>query len=390
MLRGYVDVVTPTGISGWALEDSDLKRPINIDLIVNGLQFASPRADLLREDLQRELGFGHHAFSFEFNPPLPMLRDHHVVVRYGGTAQTVPNGERHIPAIALQNERLLQPLLVTAPGRGGSTILMKKLAAHPAVSVANIYPFETELLKYYGHAFRILTSPGDHNRSGKPETFVDNHRFLGANPYNVASFARAFRGPDRFNTVFQTVVPRELAPAFRRIINGFYGNVAIDQEKAAPQFFAEKCQLAGLARWFARCLFSNTREIVLVRDVRDSVCSYRSFWSQTTAESIRLLRLACDALMAMRQDQQQDVFFLRYEDMVTNEAESLRGAAAFIGIRDFAPSNAEAEQVLFKQHGTSRSPDASIGRWKRELSAEDVQACMAEFTPFLETFGYAV
>jgi hypothetical protein len=193
------------------LEDADLRRPVNVDVFVSGIKYASPRADILREDLQREVGYGHHAFAFEFNPPLPLIRDHHVVVRYGGTDQKVPNGEHILRALVLEQERLLQPILVTAAGRGGSTILMKKLAAHPAVSVANLYPFETELLKYYSHAFRVLTSLGDHDRSGKPESFVDNHRFLGANPYNVASFAKAFRDRSQFDAIYQSVVPREAA-----------------------------------------------------------------------------------------------------------------------------------------------------------------------------------
>ncbi|HUB14803.1 MAG TPA: sulfotransferase [Acetobacteraceae bacterium] len=390
MLRGYVDLIGPTRLSGWALDDADLRRPINVDVIVNGIQYAAPRADVLREDLQRELGFGHHAFVFEFNPPLPLLREHRVVVRYGGTDQVVPNGERTLPAVALDRQRLLQPILVTAPGRGGSTILMKRLAAHPAVSVADLYPFETELLKYYSHAFRILTSPGDHDRSGKPETFVDNHRFLGANPYNVASFGKAFKDQGRFETFYETVVPREMAAAFRRIVTEFYEAVAADQGKVMPMFFAEKCQLASLARWFARSLFSDVREIVLVRDARDTMCSYRSFWSQSTAEAIRLLRLACDTLMTVRREERDDVLFLRYEDMVAQETDHLRRVAAFVGIRDFAASDATSEQALFKEHATSKSPQASIGRWKRELSAEEVKLCMAEFTPYLEMFGYDV
>jgi hypothetical protein len=390
MLRGYVDIINATRISGWALEDTDFRRPINVDVVVNGIKHASPRADILREDLQREVGYGHHAFAFEFNPPLPLIRDHHVVVRYSGTDQKVPNGEQTLEAIALEQERLLQPVLVTAAGRGGSTILMKKLAAHPAVSVANLYPFETELLKYYSHAFRILTAPGDHERSGKPESFVDNHRFLGANPYNMASFAKAFRDPSRFESIYQSVVPRETAVAFRFIINAFYVSVAADQAKPGALFFAEKCQLAGFARWFARSLFSNTREIVLIRDARDTVCSYRAFWSQPTAEAIRLLKLSCEALMAVRNEQRSDTLFVRYEDMIEQETDSLQRVASFAGIRDFAPADAEAEQSLFREHGTSKSPDASIGRWKRDLSADEVKACVREFTPYLEMFGYDV
>ena len=388
VLRGFVDEITTASVHGWALDEADLRRPINVDLLVNGVQYASPRADLLREDLQRDLGYGHHAFAFEFNPPLPLFRDHHVQIRFSGTDELVPNGEHVLRGIDIASERLLQPILVTAPGRAGSTILMKRLASHLSVSVANQYPFETELLKYYGHAFAIMTAPGDHDRSGKPESFVDNKRFLGANPYNVASFSEAFTNAARFQSFYQSDVPRELAPAFRTIINKFYLGLAADQNKEAATFFAEKCQLAGMARWLGRNLFSGLREIVLIRDLRDTLCSYKAFWSHTTTDAMRLLRESGDALIRIRKEQRSDVLFVRYEDMVEQEPETLQRIAEFIGIRDF--TLLDAEQELFQEHGTSKSPIASIGRWKRELSIEDVRNCVREFGAILETFGYEV
>jgi hypothetical protein len=372
------------------LDDADLRRTVNVEVLVNGIKHAAPRADILRDDLQREFGYGHHSFVHDFNPPLPLIRDHHVQLRYANTDQIIPNGERKLKAVVLNRECLLQPILVTAPGRAGSTILMKKFAVHPSVSVAALYPFETELLKYYGHAFGILTAPGDHDKSGSPESFVTNQRFLGANPYSATPFARAFNDPARFDAIYRCVIPREVADAFRTIVNSFYLSLAEDQNRPGAQFFAEKCQLAGVARWFARQLFTGTREIVLVRDVRDTICSYRSFWSHSTAEAMRLLKLSCDALMAIRDEQRPDTLFVNYEELVQREPAVLQRIAAFTGIRDFEAADADSEQVLFKEHGTSKSPEASIGRWKREMSAEEVKSCATEFAGYLEIFGYKV
>ena len=103
-----------------------------------------------------------------------------------------------------------------------------------------------------------------------------------------------------------------------------------------------------------------------------------------------MLRLSCEALMAVHNEQQPDTLFVRYEDMIARETESLQRVATFAGIRDFAAADAVAEQALFREHGTSKSPDSSIGRWKRDLSADEVKACMREFTPYLEMFGYDV
>ncbi len=392
MLRGNVDELTANRIVGWALDDAELHRTINVEVFVNRVRYASPRADIPREDLKRRFVNGNHAFEFTFNPPLPRIRDHEVQVRYPGTGGIIPNGERILKRVAIAQARLLQPILVTAPGRAGSTILMQRLAAHPSVSVAALYPFEVELLKYYGHAFGILTSTGDHERSGKPEDFVTNQRFVGANPYNVSAFSKLFNDPAKFDALYESVVPRELSGAFRSIINSFYVSLAEDQEKENSVYFAEKCQLAGMARWLARQLYSGSREIVMVRDVRDTICSYKSFWSHSTTEAVRLLKLSCDALIAIRNEQRPDVAFVSYEEMVTQEAATLQRIAAFLGIPDFvvADADSDAEKDLFKKHGTSKSPGDSIGRWKREMSVEEIRTCTRDFASYLNVFGYEV
>jgi hypothetical protein len=390
MLRGNVDELSANRIFGWALDDADLQRTINVEVFVNGVRYASPRADIPREDLRRQFVNGNHAFEFTFNPPLPRIRDHEVQVRYPGSGEIIPNGERILKRVVIDQARLLQPILVTAPGRAGSTILMQRLAAHPSVSVAALYPFEIELLKYYGHAFGILTATGDHERSGKPEDFVTNQRFIGANPYNVSAFSKLFAEPAKFDAIYDSVVPRELSGAFRSIINTFYVSLAEDQQKANGVYFAEKCQLAGMARWLARQLYSGPREIVMVRDVRDTICSYKSFWSHSTTEAVRLLKLSCDALIAIHNEQRPDVVFVSYEEMVTQEVASLQRIAAFLGIPDFVVAIAEAEKDLFKKHGTSKSPSDSIGRWKREMSVEEIRTCTRDFASYLNAFGYEV
>jgi hypothetical protein len=110
VLRGFVDEITAEAVCGWALDDADLKRTVNVEVVVNGVQYASPRADVLREDLQREFGCGHHAFAFEFRPPLSIIRDQHIRIRYSGTDQIVPNGECMLPGGGDRNMDQESPL----------------------------------------------------------------------------------------------------------------------------------------------------------------------------------------------------------------------------------------------------------------------------------------
>ena len=214
MLRGFVDEISADRGAGLGPGRSPIwRRPVKVDdRWSTASTYASPAPTCRGRTCSTSSATGNHAFVFEFNPPLPLIRDHHIQVRYSGTDADCAEGRSHAaaqsPFIA---ERLLQPILVTAPGRAGSTLLMQKLAAHPLVSVANLYPFETELLKYYSHAFGILTAPGDHERSGKPESFVDNHRFLGANPYYVPPLPRRSQTPVASTQFYRDDVPRELA-----------------------------------------------------------------------------------------------------------------------------------------------------------------------------------
>jgi hypothetical protein len=389
-IRGNVDEIYTTRVTGWALDDADLAKSLRIDIEVNGSSVGSVEADRPRPDLQKEFGAGSHGFAYEFMPPLSIVRDHHVRVLVRGPSVVLPRGDRRLSAVSIGPGGRLMPVLVSASGRAGSTILMQKLAMHPSVSVANLRPFETELLKYYGHAFTVLSTVGDHEKAGKPESFVDNFRFLGANPFYTRSFQNAFKDKQRFGQFYEDFVPRELARSFRAIITEFYLSLAEDAGKIGVSHFAEKNQLSGQARWFARNLYGPVREIVLVRDLRDTLCSFRSFWSQPLPEAMRLLTLSYKSIMAVRDEARSDVLFVKYEDLILHEKATLRTIAEFLGVGDFAPEDPDAEGALFEIHATSKSPADSIGRWRQDLSAEDIAATTRAFEPLLRAFGYEI
>jgi hypothetical protein len=44
---------------------------------------------------------------------------------------------------------------------------------------------------------------------------------------------------------------------------------------------------------------------------------------------------------------------------------------------------------MFKVHGTSGSPQASIGRWKSDLPSELRESCSSKWQEFLQEFNYA-
>src|SRR5438874_3365729 len=61
----------------------------------------------------------------------------------------------------------------------------------------------------------------------------------------------------------------------------------------------------------------------------------------------------------------------------------------FIGVDPGGQDVADHDVDLFKAHGTSRDPAASIGRWQTELSREEIAACDQAFASFMHRFGYS-
>ncbi|MCA9880736.1 MAG: hypothetical protein KC442_23225, partial [Thermomicrobiales bacterium] len=78
----------------------------------------------------------------------------------------------------------LQPLIVNSFGRTGTTLLMRMLAAHPAVVVYNRPPYEIRGSKYWLHALRVLGTPADgRTQLGAAMQFHEDERAAGGNPF---------------------------------------------------------------------------------------------------------------------------------------------------------------------------------------------------------------
>jgi hypothetical protein len=87
---------------------------------------------------------------------------------------------------------------------------------------------------------------------------------------------------------------------------------------------------------------------------------------------------------------------VRYEDFVLRPQETLESVLTYLGL-DAGESTVEATLAAASQpdtaadaHRTAASPEASIGRWQRDLSPELKSACEAALGPALETFGYTL
>jgi hypothetical protein len=152
------------------------------------------------------------------------------------------------------------------------------------------------------------------------------------------------------------------------------------------RFFAEKAQPEAVIRQAAMMMFGAVREIVLIRDPRDLVCSYNAFWQTEMSEARETVLSQLRPIMALWEQRLPSTFFVKYEDLATDPRQVMSGVFSFLGL-DPAPPAVE-DQHIFKRHGTSPNRQASIGRWRLGLQAPEVAACTRDFSTVLSTFDY--
>ena len=395
MRIGNLDHASRHQVAGWAAEERRPAAALTVVIEVDGVVVARAAAGEPRPDLVADgrLPTPDHGFNVRFDQMLDPAQAHRIAVRYAAGLELLPNGERVIPAVASARTAAarpsgLSPILLTSPGRSGSTWLMGLLARAPAIVVTEILPYEMRLMAYYAHAHAILTAPGDRARSTHPDRIAADRFHIGCNPFNIAPYPDAFRDADAFSAYIDVFLPDALADSFRQAIVEFYARLAADQGKRDVRLFAEKNNhIHRPTRRFVRRMFDPVREIVLVRDPRDVLASHLAFFGADADRAFATVAEACRDFLAVRHEDRTDVLLLRYEDLVTHRSASLSAISRFLGV-EIDMSEGNGEESLFLQHATSASPEASIGRWRTTLSLVLQERCREVWREFLEAFGY--
>ena len=151
-----------------------------------------------------------------------------------------------------------------------------------------------------------------------------------------------------------------------------------------------------------------TREIVLVRDFRDVACSMLAYSRKNgvAADSARsdgasiedtirwLSHHGASGLVDYVERRGARAHVLRYEDLITRpERRADRGARVHRRGRAAADRRPMLERLAAERerrdsHATTDSAQQSLGRWRRELDAD--QQALAEhlFRPHLDALGY--
>lgn len=388
---GHVDRITHQDTVGWVMDPARPNAALDVRIIVDGQEHGDCVANISRPDLARDLpqpSTGAYGFNYRFDPPLTATRTHTIEVIVLPEKEVITNGRRTLYALSY-GRMPLQPLLITSSGRAGTTSLMQDFIRQPAIAVADNYPFETKLAAYYAATLRAMTMPkyevGEEVLEVLSATHEQGH--VVSNPFNAPGLHQALGG-EPLVRLFRDSIPERLAGTLRGIVLDIYGQIASHQGKTQARFFAEKGILNEDSRQNIRWAFGHIREIVLVRDPRDYLCSAKAFWKFNSKDALQVMRTEIPLLERIENQRQSDVLFVRYEDFIRDPIESRSRIYSFIGLEPWEIEPLEGEATIIQGHATTSSPRASIGRWKTDLSPEEAETCRTLFASYIERFNY--
>ena len=200
--------------------------------------------------------------------------------------------------------------------------------------------------------------------------------------------------------------PGTVARHAQERIEGLYAQVAAAQSRPDASWFVEKYRVDEVPALVLE-LYPAAREVILVRDFRDMVASMFSYnekrgragfrRGEAATDSDYVLTMVgpeADALAEIWRRRGRQAHLLRYEDLVRRPEETVHALLAHVGLDTsdavLAPMLASLENRDSGSEGHRTVADAaeSIGRWRRDLSREVVEACETALGPSLEAFGY--
>jgi hypothetical protein len=291
----------------------------------------------------------------------------------------------------------LQPLMLTGPGRAGSTIFMQMLAGDPRIAVHPPFDEEPRVVTYWIDVMRALARPKSWLRQISPAARLDDDWWLGHS--DLAP--RRLRSESLQGWLAGHAV-EDIAAFAQSRIEAVYSRIEAEAGKSGAMYFAEKLRNDSVPDLMWE-LYPEPREVVLVRDPRDvlvSVMASRGKRGVRTppADPERFVEeeftgriLAVLESWRRREDR---THLVRYEDLMMRPQETLAGVADYLRLGDDDETvnrmieSAGRRLPGMDEHRTSADAASSIGRWRRDLEPRLAEACERAVGPALEAWGY--
>jgi hypothetical protein len=198
-----------------------------------------------------------------------------------------------------------------------------------------------------------------------------------------------------------------LAAFCQHRIDAVYRAVGAERGRDRVRFFTEKFSVQGPVAAITNELYEEAREVVLVRDFRDVVCSMLAYGErlgrlrfgreQAGSDSdfvLKAVRRGVSGLLDAWDARADSAHLLRYEDLVRQPRETIERLLRYLSLDDTPEvvdrmvDSVVGPSAERHAHQTSESQAASIGRWQREMSGDVEAACEEALGTALDTFGY--
>lgn len=402
---GRIDVHA-LDIEGWALgRDQPV---VSVEACIGNqkrreLQLGVPRPDLADAypDVPGASSSGFRGTLGPLELPLEFRLELRAVLTDGSWATLgVVQGRREPLRSAIRP--CFHPLALTCAGRTGGNWTTHLLGHHPQVIAYRPFQYDLRIATYWVELLRTTARPASYLRSLAPGTTTEDW-WLGADSRSIPFPAEAELDRWLHRDHIQAMVD-----FCHDRIDAFYVELAAHLDRPNACMFVERFHPGHRSSAPLLELDATGREIVLVRDFRDVLCSVLAFNAKrgfdafgrdrvdTDADYVGELAQRARALLAAWKDAPHPVELLRYEDLVMDPEPTLRRVLAFVGIdasrsivrRMSEEAARETPEMAF--HRTTPSAHASVGRWRRELDPPMRELCERELGPVLTEFGYEI
>jgi hypothetical protein len=286
----------------------------------------------------------------------------------------------------------LQPISCNCVGRSGSTLLMHLLAGHPEIAVFNQYPFECHYALHMLRALQVIGAPGEPPQDADIHSLTADAGALRPLPLHCRD------AQPRLHSWLRREYVERTARFTMEMTDAFYAEVAATNGKSRARYFAEKSLVCGPHHELMAELYPGSKEIFLVRDLRDVVCSFSAYFDRIDGVQAALAECKPPTELLLERWHALDGrgFLLRYEDLVLKPDATLTALLRHLEL-DHSPAlvarllgQVSPETSGMKTHMTSKGAAQSVGRWRREMKPEHVELCQRELGGLLGALGYAV
>ena len=307
----------------------------------------------------------------------------------------------------------LQPLMLTSGGRTGTTLLMRILSEHPQIIIYKEYPYEIRVAQYWMWVLKVLSEPADHLESSPAAEFDATLKWAGHNPF----FSKKLINNPELISWLGSTYPEQLTSFFQQKIDDFYlashrqtnqslCDISTNTDTYQPVYFSEKFVAKYIQSLFWE-LYPQGREIFLVRDFRDMLCSILAFNSRikrndfgrqdALSDEDYVRRILTPSIMMLRdtwKSRSVQSHLVRYEDLILSPVTTLSSILEYLGLENTPTivekmmETASEDTPALQEHRTTSHPKSSIGRWRQELEPSMQAICQESFGEALEEFGY--